>query len=99
MSDLRTRLVRLASELPKGSSDRKAVLELVGGIGGDPIRRWKGGDPSEKKRVLGEQVQRASDIMRMVKIMADKTEGLDRSVASDAKRLTRSLDNLSMNLL
>lgn len=56
-------------------------------------------DPAEQKRVIGEQVQRASDIMRMVKIMADKTEGIDRSVASDAKRLTRSLDNLTMSLL
>jgi hypothetical protein len=83
---------------PKGFGlfSPKELLKNASGIGGDPIRRWKGGDDAEKLRVIEDTVTRASDIMRMVTIMAQKTPGAD---ASAAKALTRQLDNYVMRLL
>ena len=91
---LRNRLIRLAHSLPEDSQDRKAVLNLVGAIGGNPIREWKSGDAATKLRVLSDQVIRASDILRMVKTMADLTPGADSRAAQS---ILRDLDRYALS--
>ena len=94
-----TSLVRLASSLPKGSDERRAILaglKAARGIGMDPIREWKGGDDATKAKVIGGQIERASDILRMVKIMGQKTPGVDTGKVTS---IVRSLDDLYLAVM
>ena len=78
----RSALIKMASKMPVGSPERKAVLaglsKKEARLSADVMRNWRSKDtPAEQKAVLGEAMAESYEVIQTILMLAKKTEGVD----------------------
>ena len=85
----RSALIRLASTMPAGSPERKAILAGLKtarfSSSSEIMREWRSGEsPEAQKGVLGSALADAHDILGTVAMLSKKTEGSDYRLVKKA---------------
>ena len=87
----RSALIKMASKMPVGSPERKAILaglsKKEARLSADVMRNWRSKDtPAEQQEVLGQAMAESYEVVQTVLMLAKKTEGVDPQSVNKALR-------------